>query len=219
MSNRSLQMDDTLYHYLCENSLREPELFRQLREETARDEMSRMQIAPEQGQFLALLVRLIGARRVIEIGTYTGYSALWLASALPDDGELICCDISEAWTQVAQRYWQAAELQDKIRLRIAPALDTLTDLLPTDRGLFDLVFIDADKTTYDDYYECALELVRCGGLIVFDNMLWGGRVADSREQDADTCALRKLNQKLLEDDRIELSLIPLADGVTLAFKK
>ncbi len=220
MSNRTLQLTEPLYQYLCDVSLRESPLLRQLRQETAQDEMSQMQIAPEQGQFLALLVKVLGVRKLIEIGTYTGYSALCMASAMPNDGQLVCCDISDKWTQVARRYWAKAGVEDNIELHLAPALETLGKLLS--QGLartFDFAFIDADKQNYDAYYEACLRLLRPGGVIALDNMLWSGRVANPREQDVDTRALRALNLKLRDDQRIDLSLLPIADGVTLIRKR
>ena len=182
--------------------------------------MARMQIAPEQGQFMALLVNLIGARRIIEVGTFTGYSSLCMARALPEDGEMICCDLDPTWTDIAQRYWQKGKVDHKIRLVLAPALETLKSLLDEgQQNRFDLAFIDADKENYDHYFECCLQLVRPNGLILLDNMLWSGRVADPAVNDADTTALRALNSKLKQDDRIELSLLTLADGLTLARKR
>ncbi len=220
MSNRTLTLTDDLYQYLLDVSLREPEVLRRLRRETASHPMARMQIAPEQGQFMALLVRMLGARRALEVGVFTGYSALAVALALPPDGTLTACDVSEDYTAVARRYWQEAGVAGKIDLRIAPALETLEALLAEGQaGTFDLAFIDADKESYDAYYERALRLLRAGGLILFDNVLWSGRVAEADAQDADTQALRTLNRKLHHDERIHLSLLPLADGLTLALKR
>lgn len=220
MSNTSTLDLQRLYPYLLELSVREDALLSRLREETARDPMARMQIAPEQGQFMALLVQLIGARRIIEIGTFTGYSSLCLARALPDDGQLVCCDIDEYWTGIARRYWQEAGIADRIQLHLAPALDTLQSLLVDNRhGHFDLAFIDADKENYDAYYEHCLQLIRPNGLIIFDNTLWSGRVADAAVQDADTQALRALNTKLKTDERVDISLLPMADGITLARRR
>ncbi len=220
MSNRTLTLTDDLYQYLLDVSLREPEVLRRLRRETASHPMARMQIAPEQGQVMALLVRLLGARRALEVGVFTGYSALAVALALPPDGTLTACDVSEDYTAVARRYWQEAGVAGKIDLRIAPALETLEALLAEGQaGTFDFAFIDADKESYDAYYERALRLLRAGGLILFDNVLWSGRVAEADAQDADTQALRTLNRKLHHDERIHLSLLPLADGLTLALKR
>ena len=187
MSNRSITLDDRLYGYLLDHSVRESELQRRLRETTAQLEMSRMQIAPEQGQFMALLVELIGAKHVIEVGTFTGYSALAMAHAMPQDGELVCCDLNEKWTDIARAYWKEAGVEERIQLHLAPALNTLDALLGQGRaGDFDMAFIDADKTNYENYYERCLELVRPGGLLMFDNTLWGGAVADPDDQKDDT---------------------------------
>lgn len=220
MTVRLLDITPKLYDYMLSVSSRETALMARLRDETAKLPGAGMQIPPMQGQFLAFLVSLIGARRGIEIGTFTGYSALWVASALPNDGKLICCDVNETTTAVARRYWKEAGVDQKIELRLAPALDTLKALLASDgAGTFDYVFIDADKENYDAYYERSLELVRTGGLIVFDNMLWGGAVVDGRKRDADTLALKALNAKLHNDKRIDLSLLYIGDGVTLARKR
>lgn len=220
MSNTSTLDLQALYPYLLANSVREDSLLQQLQDETARDPLARMQIAPEQGQFMELIARLIGARRIIEIGTFTGYSSICLARALPDDGQLLCCDIDEHWTGIAQRYWEEAGLSHRIHLRLAPALDTLDALLRDGQHKsFDLVFIDADKENYDAYYERSLQLLGPGGLIIFDNMLWSGRVADESVQDIDTIALRALNLKLKGDQRVDISLLPMADGITLARKR
>ena len=220
MTVRLLEITPKLYDYMLSVSSRETAPMARLRDETAKMPGAGMQIPPMQGQFLAFLVSLIGARRGIEIGTFTGYSALWVASALPDDGKLICCDVNEETTAVAPRYWKEAGVDRKIELRLAPALDTLMALLASGgAGTFDYVFIDADKENYDAYYERALALVRTGGLIVFDNMLWGGAVTDGRKRDVDTLALKALNAKLHNDKRIDLSLLYIGDGVTLARKR
>jgi caffeoyl-CoA O-methyltransferase len=179
-----------------------------------------MQISPEQGQLMALLVQAIGARRAIEIGTFTGYSALWVALALPADGKLVCCDVSAEWTVIGKPYWEEAGVAPKIDLRIAPALHTLDGLLAAGQaGTYDFAFIDADKTGYDGYYERCLRLLRRGGLIAIDNVLWGGDVADSLKRSADTLALRALNDKLHRDERATLSMLPIGDGLTLALKR
>jgi predicted O-methyltransferase YrrM len=220
MTKRHIELTDKLGDYVLDTSLREPPLLRRLREETARLPMGNMQIAPDQGQLMALLARLIGAQRCLEIGTFTGYSALVLALALPQDGRIIACDVNPETTAIARRYWAEAGVDGKIELRLAPALTTLDALLAAGQeGGFDFVFIDADKENYDGYYERALRLVRPGGLIVIDNVLWGGWVTDHRRKDAETVALRALNAKLHHDERIDLSLLPLADGVTLARKR
>jgi predicted O-methyltransferase YrrM len=200
--------------------LQEPLILAQLRQETAQRPGAQMQIAPEQGQLLALLVQLLKARKTLEIGVFTGYSALAVALVLPDQGKLIACDINVATSLIAQRYWKQAGVADKIELRLAPALETLQSLLQENHaGSFDFVFIDADKRNYDAYYEYALQLTRPGGLIVIDNTLWYGRVVDRAVQDKQTLAIRTLNQKLHTDERITLSLIPIADGLTLAWKR
>lgn len=220
MSNDSTLDLKSLYGYLLENSLRDDPLLKQLREETARDPLARMQIAPEQGQFMALLVKLIGARNLIEVGTFTGYSSLCMARALPEDGYLLCCDIDENWTRIARRYWQQAGVADKIDLQLAPAADTLQARINTgDHNRFDLAFIDADKENYGRYYEQCLQLIRPNGLIIFDNMLWSGRVADPQVNDDDTRALRDMNRFLLQDERVDISLLPMADGITLVRKR
>ncbi len=220
MANRTHVLTDALYAYLLEVSLREPEVLQQLREETAAYPRSAMQIGPEQGQFMALLVRLMGARKTLEVGVFTGYSALVVALALPPDGQVVACDISEDYTAVARRYWQQAGVAGKIDLRLAPALETLEGLLAHGQaGTFDFAFIDADKANYDAYYERTLRLLRPGGLVAFDNVLWGGKVADASQNDADTQALRALNRKLHHDQRIHLSLLPVGDGLTLALKR
>ena len=221
MSNRTINLDDRLHRYLLSVSLREPEVLRRLREETAAMPQHNMQIAPEQGQFMALLVQLSGTRRALEIGTFTGYSSLAIAMAMPADGQVLCCDTSKKYTAVARRYWDEAGVAGKMDLRIAPALETLDALLrePNTKSVFDFAFIDADKTNYDNYYERCLDLMRPGGLIAFDNTLWDGKVADEAESDDDTIALRALNTKLHADKRIDLSLVPIGDGLTLCRKR
>ncbi|BAZ04444.1 class I SAM-dependent methyltransferase [Calothrix sp. NIES-3974] len=220
MANQTLGLGENLYNYLLAVSLREPEILTQLRQATANHPMGQMQIAPEQGQFMALLVQLIGAKKTLDIGVFTGYSSLAVALALPDDGKIIACDISEEYTSMARHYWQLAGVADKIDLRIAPALETLDDLINQgESGSFDFAFIDADKSNYDNYYERALKLVRNGGLIAVDNVLWSGRVADPEIQDNRTQKIRDFNQKLHADSRVNLSLVPIADGLTLAMKK
>jgi caffeoyl-CoA O-methyltransferase len=199
-------------------SLREPQILRELRDETAQDEHAKMKISPEQGQFMGLLVHLIGAKKTLDIGTYTGYSSLCIAQALPDDGRLVACDISREWTDIARRYWQKAGVEQKIDLRLASALKTLQGLLEGREQDFDFAFIDADKTNYDGYYEYCLQLVRPGGLIAIDNVLWDGAVADNSINDDDTKAIRALNKKIHADPRVEISLVPIADGLTLARK-
>jgi predicted O-methyltransferase YrrM len=220
MSNKTFTLPDALYDYVLSASLREEPLLRRLRKETAKDAMSVMQIAPEQGQFMALLVQLLGARKTLEIGVYTGYSALCVASALPADGRLVACDINETWTAVAQRYWREADVIGKIDLRLAPAQETLDQLIQTgETGTFDFAFIDADKENYLAYYERVLELLRPGGLIAIDNTLWSGSVIDPACQDTDTRAIRAFNKALHTDTRVHISLVPIADGLTLALKR
>jgi caffeoyl-CoA O-methyltransferase len=220
MTRRTKALTDEVYDYLLRVSLREPELLRRLREETAGLENANMQIGPEQGQFMALLVELIGARRTLEIGTFTGYSALVVALALPPSGRVVACDVSAEWTAVARRYWKEAGVAKKIDLRLAPARETLEGLLREERrDPFDFAFIDADKANYDAYYELCLRLVRPGGLIALDNVLWSGKVADPSVTDADTEAIRRLNAKLASDERVSLSLVPIGDGLTLARRR
>ncbi|MCE3233977.1 MAG: putative O-methyltransferase [Vampirovibrio sp.] len=221
MSNRTIQVDDRLYQYILDVSVREPEILHRLREETARlGGIARMQISPEQGQFMALLVELMGANRMLEVGTFTGYSTLACAMALPPDGKIVACDVSREWTDVGQKYWQEAGVAEKIDLRIGPAADTLQQLLNEGQGnAFDAMFIDADKANYDIYYELGLKLVRPGGLIMIDNVLWSGAVANPAEQDPDTQAIRELNRQLHTDNRVTLSLVPIADGLTLARRR
>jgi predicted O-methyltransferase YrrM len=217
MSNASIGLDERLHSYLLEVGVREPEVLRRLRDETAAIPESNMQIAPEEGAFLALLVRILGARKVLEIGTFTGYSSTAMALALPADGRIICCDVSKEWTDVARRAWTDAGVADRVDLRLGPALDTLEQLFASgEAGSFDLAFIDADKANYAGYYEAALQLVRPGGLITIDNVLWSGRVADPAETDESTTAIRELNDAIAADERVDVSMIPLADGLTLA---
>lgn len=219
MSNRTLEMTDAVYDYLLDVSLREDALLAKLRKETLAHPMAAMQISPEQGQFMALLARLTGAVRCIEVGVFTGYSSLCVARALPEGGRIVACDVSEEYTAIARRYWAEANLSERIDLRLAPALDTLDGLLADDRaGHFDFGFIDADKENYLGYYERLLRLVRPGGLIAVDNTLWSGRLAKppADDDDADTRALRAFNRVLHADDRIDLSLVPIGDGLSLA---
>lgn len=220
MSKQTLKLNDALYHYLLENSLRESKILARLRSETAEHSMNMMQISPEQGQFMALLVRLLGAKKTLEVGVFTGYSSLVVALALPADGKLIACDVSEEYTTIARRFWQEAGVVDKIDLQLGPAVETLDRLLEQgEAGTFDFAFIDADKSNYDAYYERALHLLRAGGVIAIDNVLWSGDVADPTVQDARTNAIRQLNQKIHQDDRVLISLLPIGDGLTLAMKQ
>lgn len=220
MSNRTLQITDEVYDYLLDVSLREPEILKELREVTVEHPMSRMQISPEQGQFMALLVRLIDARRCLEVGVFTGYSSLAVALALPDSGRIVACDIDEEYTTVAQRFWERAGVAGKIDLRLGPATQTLDEMLADGgEGRFDFAFVDADKSSYLGYYEQCLKLLRPGGLVAVDNTLWSGRLIDEREQDSDTRALREFNRALRVDERVDLSLVPIGDGLTLARKR
>ena len=222
MSRRTVSMDDRLYGYVTRAFLREPAVMRRLRDETARlgDGVARMQIAPEQGQLMGLLLELIGARRVIEVGTFTGYSALAMARALPPDGLLIACDVSEEWTRIARRYWSAAGLTRRIQLRLGPGLETLEALLADGQaGSFDAVFLDADKVNQLRYYELALRLVRKGGLIMIDNVYWGVDAKKPGRGRPTAAAIARLNAKLRTDRRVTTALVPVADGLTLARKR
>ena len=217
MSNRSIGLEEDLHAYLLDVGVREPEVLRRLREETAALPMAQMQIAPEEGATLAMLVRILGARRVLEVGTFTGYSSTAMALALPPDGRVVCCDVSVEWTDIARRTWTAAGVADRVELHLGPAVETLTSFLAEGQaGTFDLAFIDADKGNYAAYYEAALLLVRRGGLICIDNVLWSGRVADPAVQDEDTLAIRALNESIAGDERVDVAMLPVADGLTLA---
>ncbi len=221
MSSHTITLTDTLHDYLLRYGIRESALARELRAETlTATSWHMMQISPEQGAFMQLLVRLVGARRAIEVGTFTGYSALVVAEALPDDGKLIACDVSEEWTAIGRRFWERAEVADKIDLRLRPAVETLDELIAAGEAeAFDFAFIDADKANYDVYYERCLTLLRPGGIIGIDNVLWGGRVADADADDEDTRAIRALNTKVNEDARVHTAMLPVGDGLTLAIKK
>jgi predicted O-methyltransferase YrrM len=220
MATGDTTIDGELLDYIGRVTLREPEILRRLREETSNHPYGEMQISAEEGQFMALLVHLLSARRTLEIGVFTGYSSLAVALALPDDGRIIACDISEEWTSIARRYWREAGVERKIDLRLGPALKTLDDLIAQGQvGRFDLAFIDADKSNYIHYYERALVLVRPGGLIAVDNVLWDGKVIDQSVNDADTSAIRAFNETLHNDERVWLSMLPIRDGLTLACKK
>ncbi|MGG6295480.1 class I SAM-dependent methyltransferase [Leptolyngbya sp. AN02str] len=220
MSSKSLGLSEGLHNYLLSVSLRDADVLRELRQETAQHAMSMMQVTPDEGQFLAFLVQLIQAKKTLEVGVFTGYSALSVALALPDDGQIVACDISEEYTAIARRYWQMAGVAHKIDLRIAPALETLDRLIAEGQaGRFDFAFIDADKTNYWNYYERSLQLVRPGGLIVVDNVLWSGQVADASDRSDSTQAIREFNQRLHHDERITLSMIPVSDGLTLAIRR
>lgn len=219
MSRRTLNLDDALYGYLLGHSLREHPAQAALREATSGHPHAGMQISPEQGQLMQLLVRMLGSNQAIEVGVFTGYSALAVALALPEDGHLLACDISDEYTRIGRPYWEAAGVAHKIDLQLAPALATLDARLAAGAaGRYDFAFIDADKTGYDGYYERCLLLLRPGGLVAIDNVLWGGSVARAAE-DADTAALQALNSKLHRDERIDLAVLPIGDGLTLARKR
>ena len=217
MSTEILNFTDNLRDYLWSKGVREHTVLQELRIETSYMAESGMQICPEQGALMANLVRLISAKKTLEIGTFTGYSALAIALALPTDGQLVACDVSEQWTAVGKRFWEKAGVADKIDLRIGPALETLETLVDAkNQGYFDFAFIDADKAQYLAYYEKCLELVKRGGLIAIDNVLWGGSVIDEKKQDEDTRAIRDLNDFIAVDRRVSLSMVPIGDGLTLA---
>jgi len=220
MSTQTIYLNDQIYNYLLQHTLREPELLRSLRAYTAQTGYAHMQIAPEQGQFMALLVQMLNAQNILEIGVFTGYSSLAMALAMPANGRIVACDISEQWTTIAQSYWQQAGVVDHIDLRIAPAMQTLDKLLANGQHeSFDFAFIDADKTNYPLYYERCLELIRSGGVIAVDNALWHGNVADPQSMDDDTQTIHQLNTKLQTDQRVDMSLVPIGDGLLLARKR
>ncbi len=220
MSNKTFTMPDSIYAYMIDVSLREPDVLVRLREETSRLSTSMMQIAPEQGQFMRLLVKALGIKRAIEVGVYTGYSSLSVALAMPEDGRIIACDVNKKWTDIARRYWKEAGVDHKIELKVAPALETLDTLIGEQlQDTFDFAFIDADKTRYKDYYDRVLTLVRPGGLIAIDNTLWTGSVADESNQTESTQAIREVNDLLHTDERVDISLLPIGDGLTLALKR
>jgi predicted O-methyltransferase YrrM len=220
MTKKTLGLDNQIYEYLLSVSLREAEVLTKLRQETDRHPMSNMQISPEQGQFMGLLVKLLQAKKTLDIGVFTGYSSLVVALALPEDGKVIACDRDPEATAIARRYWQTAGVEEKIDFRLAPALDTLNQLIAGgEAGSFDFAFIDADKRNYPNYYERALTLLRPGGVVAIDNVLWSGSVADPEVTDNRTIAIREFNQQLHQDSRVEISMLPLADGLTLALKQ
>ena len=220
MSAETLNLTPAVYHYLQTISLREHPILRKLREATHRRNDRNMQISPEQGQFMGLLIELLGAKKALDIGTYTGYSALVVALSMPLNGKVISCDLNAATSTIAQQYWQAAKMEHKIEMRLAPALETLDKLLQAgENETFDFSFIDADKFNYPHYYEKSLQLLRSGGLIAIDNVLWGGSVADPNDQDKQTCVIRDLNAQLLHDERVTLCMLPIGDGLTLLRKR
>jgi predicted O-methyltransferase YrrM len=219
MLNRTA-MTTALYDYLLRTSVREPAAVRRLREQTEQLPECEMLVPPEEGQFLHLLVKLTGARKALEVGVFTGYSALWTALALPQDGYLVGCDVSAEWTSMGRKYWQEAEVADKIQLRLGPASQTLQEMLEDSQAdTFDFAFIDADKANYCDYYEKVVQLVRPGGLIVLDNVLRSGEVLDPSIDEPGTVAVRKLNKRIMKDERVQTCMLPIADGVTLAIKR
>jgi predicted O-methyltransferase YrrM len=218
--SRYSPIDLRTFQYLVKTSVREPDVARRLREETQKMPEAQMQIGPDQGQFMQLLVQLIDARKTLEVGVFTGYSSLWVALGLPDDGRVIACDVSEEFTNIAQRYWREAGVDKKIDLRLGPALETLDGLISGGQSeSFDFAFIDADKSNYQNYYERCLKLLRKHGLIVIDNTLWSGKVADESVNDEDTSAIRELNKNLHNDERVSLSMLTVGDGLTLAMKR
>ncbi|EMJ94323.1 O-methyltransferase [Leptospira alstonii] len=230
MSRKNIQLTEKLEEYIFRNSVREPDSFRRLREETGKLAQANMQISPEEGQFLNILTKLSGAKRILEIGTFTGYSSLCFASALPSDGKILCCDISEEWTRIARKYWKENDLEPKIRLKIGSALETLQVLLDSKSspdwapgfgcgpGSVDLVFLDADKENYPNYYPLILKLLKPGGLLIADNVLWDGSVADSTHQETSTVGIRTFNELVRNDPNVDISMIPIADGVSLVRK-
>ena len=220
VSNKTISVNDSLYEYILDISLRELPLLRQLRDETSQLAQANMQISPEQGQFMGLLARLIGARRYLEVGVFTGYSSLAVASNMPADGYIIACDVSVEWTSIARSYWRDAGVEQMIDLRLAPALQTLDALLAEgQQESFDFSFIDADKENYLNYYARVLKLLRPGGLVAIDNVLWNGGVADPNRNDVDTVAIRDFNAHVKDDERVDISLVPIGDGLTLARKR
>jgi predicted O-methyltransferase YrrM len=220
MSNASMGLPEDLQAYLVRHGVREAEILKRLRDETAQLPQHNMQIAPEQGALLALLIELTGARRCIEIGTFTGYSSLVVAMAMPADGTIVCCDISDEWTSVARRYWAEAGVADRVDLRLGPAIETMDELLAGGaEGTFDFAFVDARKKEYPEYHERVVRLLRSGGLAAYDNVLWGGGVVDESMQDEETLGVRRLNERLAADERVSIAMLPVADGVTLARKR
>lgn len=216
----TINLTPEVYQYLVNHSVREPGILSELRVETHKLSDSRMQISPEQGQFMALLMEILGAKKTLDIGTFTGYSALAVALALPKDGKVFAFDLSDEWTSIARQFWQRSGAGDKIELKLGPAQESLQQLIDSGQsGTFDFAFIDADKANYDHYYEQAMQLVRAGGIIAIDNVLWGGKVADPDENDESTRAIRRLNTKVLNDERVNISMLPIGDGLTLARKR
>ena len=219
MSSDTIELNQSLRDYLINVSVKEPGVLKDLREETLQLDEFQMQISPEQGSFLSFLVKLINAKHTLDIGVFTGYSSLVVALQLPQNGYVTACDTNEEWTEIAQKYWKEAKVEDKIDLHIAPAVETLEKLISNgNEGLYDFSFIDADKINYQHYFEQSITLVRKGGVIAIDNVLWGGRVLDNSDTEPATRAIREFNSKLYEDDRVAISMIPIGDGLTLAQK-
>ncbi|KEI73234.1 class I SAM-dependent methyltransferase [Endozoicomonas elysicola] len=220
MSTETLQLNDTIYQYLYSVGLREHSVLKELREVTSHHPHRTMQISAEQGQLMAMLTKLSNASRAIEVGVFTGYSALSVALSLPEHGELIACDINSEYTDIAKSYWERAGVSDRIKLHLAPASETLKQLIEQgEQNQFDMAFIDADKTGYNTYYEQCLQLIRPGGLILIDNVLWSGRVADDNTSDENTSALKRLNKKIHQDNRVDMMLLPISDGLSIAIKR
>ena len=219
MSRTSINLTEQVYEYILSVTLREDEIMQRCRAETALHKWAGMQISPEQGQFMALLVQLLDARKIIELGVFTGYSSLCMARALPVDGKIIACDVNEEYTSKAREYWQAAGVSEKIELRLAPALDTLADLIRAgESDSFDFIFVDAVKEEYSAYYPMNYRLLRRGGLMAIDNVLWGGNVANPDKQDAETVAIREFNEVVHADDKVDMCMLPVGDGLTLIRK-
>ena len=219
MSSDTIELNQSLRDYLINVSVKEPGVLKDLREETLQLDEFQMQISPEQGSFLSFLVKLINAKHTLDIGVFTGYSSLVVALQLPQNGYVTACDTNEEWTEIAQKYWKEAKVEDKIDLHIAPAVETLEKLISNgNEGLYDFSFIDADKINYQHYFEQSITLVRKGGVIAIDNVLWGGRVLDNSDTEPATRAIREFNSKLYKDDRVAISMIPIGDGLTLAQK-
>lgn len=219
MSPRTINLTDDLYEYLLSVSVREPPILQKLRQETSKLRGAAMQIGPDQGRFMALLVQLIGAKKTIELGTFTGYSSLTVALAMPADSRTICCDVSQEWTDIAKRYWQEAGVADKIELHLRPGMETLQELIDQGQsGSFDFAFIDADKENYEGYYQHCLNLVKPGGLIAVDNVLWNGGVIDAARTDPDTEAIRLFNANIYADQRVDICMVSIGDGLTLLRK-
>lgn len=220
MSTKITQITENCYSYISEKFFRETDILRKCREETASLAESNMQVAPEEGQFLSFLIKLTGAKKALEIGVFTGYSSLWIASAMDENGKLIACDVNEKWTAKARGYWKEAKVDHKIELRLAPAMETLEQLLQTgEKESFDMIFLDADKSNYPAYYEKAMELLSPKGILVIDNILWSGEVANPKNTEPDTEEIRLLNNKLKKDDKVDITFVPMADGIVLVKKK